>query len=463
MTTTYARLAEALQHTINALSVDGDDAYRQRVAAEAQKTLDACTPAAHVESLMAAIGLELMADMMEWGQQGDGIPEDCTGFWWAMHEFGEIHERYADDGTTTRRVKMPRRVHEILFRRREMRKAFRAERRGMGHPGNPFVRHEAQPDELDADAQELAGIVAREMGLPFFWDSYSFMRDGFRALAKELSKGAVAYTFRAATGTVPGGYDADLLPASPIQLDDVQIERAARVLAPLMCSGETFDNLRPSEQEHVRRDARAILAAGARRPPTCDDVVDAQRYRRLRVLGAAPSTSPQLEAGTVLCFTGLDQFVDADLAAHPSRGEPVASAQVLTVHRALAMPDVRAGVVAVRWTIMSEDGPAVCRLRYTSSGWQQAWEDDLFCADPNAGERAWSAFEASPEDLDAPCEIIPMLEGPAATVENPEAIGDPNQTPRVHIHNPHLRDLIRANGRIGRFSSTEDAGDAGED
>ena len=48
---------------------------------------------------------------------------------------------------------------------------------------------------------------------------------------------------------------------------------------------------------------------------------DARRYRRLQVLGCAPSTSKQLENGTVLCFTNLDEFVDADLKAVPSRGE----------------------------------------------------------------------------------------------------------------------------------------------
>lgn len=56
--------------------------------------------------------------------------------------------------------------------------------------------------------------------------------------------------------------------------------------------------------------------------------VDAARYRRLRVLGAVPSTSPNLEAGTVLCFTSLDAFVDADIAAHPSRGEAKETADV---------------------------------------------------------------------------------------------------------------------------------------
>jgi hypothetical protein len=48
---------------------------------------------------------------------------------------------------------------------------------------------------------------------------------------------------------------------------------------------------------------------------------DARRYRRLQVLGCAMAETPQLEAGSVVRFTGLDEVVDRDLAAHPSRGE----------------------------------------------------------------------------------------------------------------------------------------------
>lgn len=52
-----------------------------------------------------------------------------------------------------------------------------------------------------------------------------------------------------------------------------------------------------------------------------DDARDAARYRRLQVLGAAPGGSKHLDNGTVLRFSGLDAAVDADLRAHPSRGE----------------------------------------------------------------------------------------------------------------------------------------------
>ena len=52
---------------------------------------------------------------------------------------------------------------------------------------------------------------------------------------------------------------------------------------------------------------------------------DARRYRRLQILGCAPDGSRNLDAGTVLRFTNLDAFVDADLHLHPSRGEALQS------------------------------------------------------------------------------------------------------------------------------------------
>jgi hypothetical protein len=52
-----------------------------------------------------------------------------------------------------------------------------------------------------------------------------------------------------------------------------------------------------------------------------DDRLDAQRYRRLRVLGVAPSGSKHLEEGNVLRFTNLDEYTDRDIRVMPSRGE----------------------------------------------------------------------------------------------------------------------------------------------
>jgi hypothetical protein len=48
---------------------------------------------------------------------------------------------------------------------------------------------------------------------------------------------------------------------------------------------------------------------------------DALRYRRLRILGAAPGESKQLEQGTVLRFQSLDMYIDEDINHYPSRGE----------------------------------------------------------------------------------------------------------------------------------------------
>ena len=51
------------------------------------------------------------------------------------------------------------------------------------------------------------------------------------------------------------------------------------------------------------------------------DALDARRYRRLRVLGVAPSGSKHLEESNVMRFTNLDQYTDRDLRFIPSRGE----------------------------------------------------------------------------------------------------------------------------------------------
>lgn len=50
-------------------------------------------------------------------------------------------------------------------------------------------------------------------------------------------------------------------------------------------------------------------------------VTDANRYRRLCVIGCAPYGSENLDQGTVIRFQSLDAFIDADIKAHSSRGE----------------------------------------------------------------------------------------------------------------------------------------------
>lgn len=52
-----------------------------------------------------------------------------------------------------------------------------------------------------------------------------------------------------------------------------------------------------------------------------DIIRDAKRYRRLQILGCAVMDTPQLDSGTVVRFTGLDEIVDADLKSVPTRGE----------------------------------------------------------------------------------------------------------------------------------------------
>lgn len=55
--------------------------------------------------------------------------------------------------------------------------------------------------------------------------------------------------------------------------------------------------------------------------PPLDVARDAARYWRLRLLGCAPMESKQLENGTVLRFSNLDEFVDHDIKIYSSRGE----------------------------------------------------------------------------------------------------------------------------------------------
>jgi len=53
----------------------------------------------------------------------------------------------------------------------------------------------------------------------------------------------------------------------------------------------------------------------------CQMMKDVLRYRRLRILGAAPGGSIQVEQGTVLRFATLDKAIDEDISAVPNRGE----------------------------------------------------------------------------------------------------------------------------------------------
>ena len=55
--------------------------------------------------------------------------------------------------------------------------------------------------------------------------------------------------------------------------------------------------------------------------PNLQTLLDARRYRRLQILGAAPGESADLKNGTVMRFSTLDDYLDADIARMPSRGE----------------------------------------------------------------------------------------------------------------------------------------------
>lgn len=66
----------------------------------------------------------------------------------------------------------------------------------------------------------------------------------------------------------------------------------------------------PAQTNDIEREAELLR-----------NLADAMRYRRLRILGCAVMDTPQLAGGFVSRFTNLDEIVDADLRAHPERGE----------------------------------------------------------------------------------------------------------------------------------------------
>lgn len=99
---------------------------------------------------------------------------------------------------------------------------------------------------------------------------------------------------------------------------DAFVGKARETLAGLLSGSQATANLGAAIDRKCE-EARAVIGEpwGYNTP----DSIDAARYRRLRIIGAAPGGSTQLAGGTVLCFQNLDAFVDADLDAHPSRGE----------------------------------------------------------------------------------------------------------------------------------------------
>lgn len=79
----------------------------------------------------------------------------------------------------------------------------------------------------------------------------------------------------------------------------------------------TLDAERAARMPMIAEDPTVI----DRQVAAAEDTHDARRYRRLRILGAAPGGSRHLDNGTVITFTGLDEFLDEDLRRTPSRGE----------------------------------------------------------------------------------------------------------------------------------------------
>lgn len=63
-------------------------------------------------------------------------------------------------------------------------------------------------------------------------------------------------------------------------------------------------------------ESREVLDANIRCNACCDKL-DATRYRRIRVLGAAPCGSPHFKNNTVATFTGLDKLIDQSIQEQP--------------------------------------------------------------------------------------------------------------------------------------------------
>jgi len=71
--------------------------------------------------------------------------------------------------------------------------------------------------------------------------------------------------------------------------------------------------------------------------------LDARRYRRLRILGAAPAYTNHLRNGNVMRFNNLDTFIDDDIEAYPSRGE---AEEVLSSTRQMPQPEGQGDCIA---------------------------------------------------------------------------------------------------------------------
>lgn len=85
----------------------------------------------------------------------------------------------------------------------------------------------------------------------------------------------------------------------------------------------------------------------------------------------------------------------------------VAELERLTVHRAIAVPDVRSGDTWVRWTLPEKHEDDVVLLRRDPG--TPAW---LWVYEVNLPYGSWEFFEFDVDDLDAPCELVPPMEAP---------------------------------------------------
>lgn len=149
------------------------------------------------------------------------------------------------------------------------------------------------------DTKTLRSLAERATQGPWTVQPHEHWKSGAQVYAVR----AFAFIAECGIGESDAAYIAAASPDVVLALLD-EVER-------LRSLATNFEN-----QRHAT--AKDLIAMTAARD---EALLDACRYSRLRVLGCAPSTSPQLANGTVLTFTNLDKFVDEDIKNQPSRGE----------------------------------------------------------------------------------------------------------------------------------------------
>jgi hypothetical protein len=125
-------------------------------------------------------------------------------------------------------------------------------------------------------------------------------------------------------------------------------------------------------------------------------VRDAMRYRRLQILGCAVVGTKELENGHVSRFTNLDAIIDADLKAHPHRGEakPLRALEAalqagVASGFALVPINPNAAIATAIGDVLDKqdaDGGTVCWYTVGEEAWRAGVKAGSLAAAPAPGE-----------------------------------------------------------------------------